>query len=256
VTSPSAVPVVTGLPRYAAAVAELAPRVRLVRERRGAVVVVDGTRRWWLDAAEAASAGAVGVVVAQPRLAPPADALEDVRIPLVIARRLLRADVGADAGPDRAPRLIVADADGPAHGLATWLRDVVGWCRVLAGGPARIDRAARSAGALLAAGSTPAGVPVSITVTTRDVGAAAACALVGIGAERTEVSWDEAAGSVDVARIDVDGRHTAVPSREGAERLALRRALGAVVAGSAPDDLRDLRDDARTVEDMLRIAGS
>jgi hypothetical protein len=47
-----------------------------------------------------------------------------------------------------------------------------------------------------------------------------------------------------------------VPSREGAERLALRRALGAVVAGSAPDDLRDLRDDARTVEDMLRIAGS
>lgn len=255
-TAASAVRVVTGLPRYAAAVAELAPRARLVREARGAVVVVDGARRWWLDAAEAASAGAVGVVVAEPRLAPPADGLEDVRIPLVIARRRLRADVGAQARPARAPRLIVADADGPAHGLATWLRDVVGWCRVVAGGPVRIDRAARSAGALLAAGSTPAGVPVSITVTTRDVGAAAACALVGIGEERTEVTWDEAAGSIDVARVDAGGRHTAVPSRESAERLALRRALEAVAAGSAPDDLRDLRDDARAVDDVLRIAAS
>ncbi|WP_285136525.1 hypothetical protein [Microbacterium sp. lyk4-40-TSB-66] len=224
---------------YRAAVAELAPRVRL-GGGPVAVRVVDGHGAWWrrLD-------GAAGYVVDEPDPVSPEvhDLLEEVDAPVVVMRRRVRPDIVVDVRAEPlAPRHIVVDAWGGRTDATTLLRDAVGWARVLASGPlsfvARIETAAATTIALRG----PDGVGASVTRTVGG-GVGGALAATALGVRRVEVRVDSASPVCDVTFDDEDGRRTRPVRRESPERLALRRILDAVHAGAAPTDLADLAAD-------------
>ncbi|ALX66617.1 hypothetical protein [Microbacterium sp. XT11] len=235
----------TTSPAFRAAVAELAPSVRLLDEP-GAVEVVDGRGAWWERAAKIDRAA--GIVIDEPDPAPAA-AHADVAslpFPVVVLRRRLRPDVVADAELD-APRHVTVDAWGGRSGAAALLRDAVGWARVLAGGRLRLVARAEAPAATTLALAGPAGVGASVL---RAVGGGVGGMLVAtaLDARRTEVRVDSARRIVEVAFDDVDGRVIRAPRRESAERLALRRILAAIDAGTDPGDRVELAaDDAIAV---------
>lgn len=225
---------------YRAAVAELAPRVRL-GAGPGAVRVIDGRGAWW-ERLE----GAAGYVIDEPDpVSPEMHALLGaLDAPVVVMRRRVRPDIVDDArGEPVEPRHVVVDAWGGRTDAAALLRDAVGWARVLASGPlsivTRVDTAAATAITLRG----PGGVGASVTRTVGG-GVGGALAATALGARRVEVRVDSASPLCEVAFDDEDGRRIRPVRRESPERLALRRILEALRVGAEPTDLADLaRDD-------------
>ncbi|SIR98488.1 hypothetical protein [Microbacterium sp. RURRCA19A] len=232
----------TDLAAYRAAVAELAPLMRSAdADEPGILRVVDGRGAWW-DRLERLT-DTVGVVVDEPQPAP-ASAHERLRalgIPVVVARRRLRADVVATVVSVTAAHVVV-DAWGAPAEAATLLRDAVGWGRVLAGGPlARVAHVATPTADTLAL--TRDGVGVSVTRARGGAGVGDALTAVALGPRRVEVRTDSAAATIHVEIADAEGRRIAAPRREAAERVALRRLRDAVHAGMRPGDLDELAHD-------------
>lgn len=238
----SAMPVWTDLAAYRAAVAELAPLVRLAdADATGVLRIVDGRGAWW-DRVERLT-DAAGVVVDEPQPAPAAahERLRALDVPIVVARRRLRADVVAALAPVPAAHIVI-DAWGSPSEAAMLFRDAVGWARVLAGGPLEVlaHAATPSADTLaLAAGS------VGVTVTRARGGSGVGDVLTAtvLGPRRVEVRIDSAESTIQVAYDDAEGRRLMPPKREVAERVALRRLRDAIVAGARPGDLAELAHD-------------
>ena len=92
---------------YRGAIAELPLSARAAESASGAIVVVPGGNDWVDAVREAVENGALAVVVADPAAAPTAEVrrlAEGTRIPVIVERPLLRADVAADARVTREAR--------------------------------------------------------------------------------------------------------------------------------------------------------
>ncbi|BAJ74706.1 Rhs family protein [Microbacterium testaceum StLB037] len=229
----------TDLAAYRAAVAELAPLVRLGRGA-GAIRVVEGRGAWWERLVDAAA-----FVVDEPDPAPAETHAElgAIGVPVAVVRRRLRPDVVADAGAEPvAARHVVVDAWGGRTDATALLRDALGWARVLAGGPLSVVDRADTATATTLALRGPDGVGASVT---RAIGGGVGGALVAtaLGPRRLEVRVDSASPLAEVAFDDEEGRRIRPVRRESPERLALRRVLEAVESGAALTDLADLSAD-------------
>lgn len=224
---------------YRAAVAELAPRVRLGGGDQ-AVRVIDGRGEWWRRLG-----GAAGYIVDEPE---PAPAEVHARLavgaaPVVVMRHRLRPDIVADARDEPVtPRHVVVDAWGGRTDAAALLRDAVGWARVLAAGPLSVVARVDTASATTIALRGPGGVGASVT---RAVGGGVGGAIVAtaLDVRRVEVRVDSASPPAEVAYDDAHGRRVRPVRRESPERLALRRILDAIHSGVAPTDLADLAAD-------------
>jgi len=229
----------TDLPAYRAAVAELAPRVRL-GDGGEAIRVVGGRGAWWerLD-------GAAAYVIDEPDPAPAAvhARLAALDVPVAVVRRRVRPDVVAEAGAEPvSPRHVVVDAWGGRTDAAALLRDAVGWARVLAGGPLSVSARADTAAATTMALRGCDGIGVSVT---RAIGGGVGGALVAsaLGSRRVEVRVDSASPLAEVAFDDLEGRRVRPVRRESAERLALRRVVDAVESGTVLSDLAEVGAD-------------
>ncbi len=247
--------VVAPVGRYREALAELPLRARLVDRARGAIVVVTGGAGWIDAALDAASDGALAVVIAEPEFAPSADVrrlAEAVGFPVILERPLLRTDAADDARAGRggeagwaAPRAVVVDGGASRSRLRSVARDAVGWVRVLTGDLPELV--------------TPSGMPALL-----ETGAGVPATLSVVATARPGGGWlrAHALGEV-ITEVDVEGRVSRVttatvagrliaPTRfESSERLAVRRALAAVETGEEPHDIDDLRADTELVERML-----
>ena len=233
----------TELAAYRAAVAELAPRVRLGRGEL-AIRVVEGRGAWWERLKDAAA-----YVIDEPDPAP-ADVHERLALltaPVVVMRRRLRPDVVADAGDAfESPQHVVVDAWGGRTDAVALLRDAAGWARVLAGGPVRVVARADAEVATTVAVRTEGGVGASIA---RVIGGGVGSVLTAtaLGSRRVEARVDSASPLCEVAFDDDDGRRIAPVRRESPERLALRRVVEAVKRGEALTDLEELSADDAVV---------
>ncbi len=243
--------VATSLERYRTAVAELPLRARAATGREG-IVVIPGLGRWTDAAATAAADGASALVIADPELVS-ADAVRELsaglRIPVVVERPRLRPDAAEDALHARsgsAPRMLIAEASGPAAALDAVTRDAAGWLRTLSGGALRVVSGDRT----LALLQTTAGLAATFGTI------AAARTSVGmrievLGEVQTQVDVGLAARIVTTSSA---GTLIAPARFETSARVALRRALEALETGSAPVDLDDLADDTALLEDLRRTA--
>lgn len=235
----NALEVRTDIPAYRAAVAELAPRVRLGVGVDG-VRVVAGRGAWWERLVDATA-----FIVDEPEPLPAAvlGRLWVIGVPVAVVRRRLRPDVFADATAQAvAPRHIVVDAWGGRTDATALLRDAIGWARVLAGGPLSVVGRADTAAATTMSLRGPDGVGLSVT---RAIGGGVGGALVAtaLGPRRVEVRVDSTSPLCEVAFDDEDGRRIRPVRRESPERLALRRVLEAVESGTALSDLAELAAD-------------
>jgi len=229
----------TEAPAYRAAVAELAPRVRPGRGA-DAIRVVEGRGSWWEGLVDAS---AFVVDEPDPASAEIHERLGALGVPVVIVRRRLRPDVVDDARAESvAPRHVVVDAWGGRTDATALLRDAVGWARVIAGGPLSVVARAETTSAATVALRAPNGVGASVT---RAIGGGVGGALTvtALGARRVEVRVDSGSPLCEVAFDDDEGRRVRPARRESAERLALRRILDAVEAGTAVPDLAELAAD-------------
>lgn len=239
---------------YREALAELPLSARRVDLPHGAIVVVAGGDGWVGAALAAVSAGAVGVVVADPAFVPAEDVrrLAGAGIPIIIERPLLRADVSADAVAARTaasggvpPRVLVAEATASRAGLTAATRDAVGWLRILAG--EALELVAADGGLALLETSADISATLTAVVTARpDAGRIRVQAL---GEVITEVEIEGRAGRL--ATASAVGRLVAPARFESSERLALRRAVEAFAAHTTPTDLAALAADTDLVERML-----
>lgn len=235
----SALEVRTDLAAYRAAVAELAPLVRLGRGA-DSIRVVEGRGAWWERLVDAAA-----FVVDEPDPAPAEvhARVAAIGVPVAVVRRRLRPDIVADAGAEPlAPRHIVVDAWGGRTDAAALLRDALGWARVLAGGPLSVvDRADTAAATTLALrGADGIGASVTLAIGGGVGGALVASAL---GPRRLEVRVDSASPLAEVAFDDENGRRIRPARRESPERLALRRVFDVVAEGAVLSDLQELSAD-------------
>ncbi|WZH38366.1 MAG: hypothetical protein PIR02_06770 [Microbacterium enclense] len=229
----------TDIPAYRAAVAELAPLVRL-GGGADAVRVVAGGGAWWEHLTDA-----VAFVVDEPAPASVEvhERLARLTTPVAIVRRRVRPDIVADAGAETIiPRHIVVDAWGGRTDATALLRDALGWARVLAGGPVSVVDRADTTTATTIALCGPDGVGASVT---RAIGGGVGGALVAtaLGPRRLDVRVDSASPLAEVAFDDEDGRRIRPVRRESPERLALRRILDAVDVGAVVSDLAELAAD-------------
>jgi len=208
---------------------------------------VPGTPGWAAAVDAAKASGAIAVVVTGPVPVAPAelDALTARAgdIPIILDRARLRADVAEDAaGAGGGAPLHTAQCTASATAIAGAICDAIGWLRVLSTGPVRLRSAATTAHgavALLDAGGDAA--TLTATVLATDGGRIAVSAL---GVVRTDV----AIATPQPARVTRDDGSGAVtlPTRwESHDRLALRRAIDAVIAGERPTDVADFAHDAR-----------
>lgn len=235
----------TDLDAYRVAIAELPLSTRLAPAASGAIVVADG------PAALAAVADAAAIVLVDPAPGPIPEL--DGRIPIVVDREWLRADVAADAvgggssggGESAATRagaaLLTAECSAPPGGVDSILRDAVGWLRVLSGDELTLQaRYATEGGAmaLLNAGDRSATLLLTVLA---DPAARPRLRVLAVGARRTEVEVD-ALGAASVT-VSSEAGSLRLPARpESRQRLALRRAVEAA-GGTEVRDLGDLRHD-------------
>lgn len=243
--------VCTSIPSYRVAAAELPSSVRTVSRVDGAVAVLQGDRGWALAARTAMESGAVAVVIACPEVVDidECSGLQEAagERPIVIDRPMLRADLVNTASVHVAsPSYAAVEVAAGAGRLSSAIRDAAGWVRVLLGGPCGppvIGRTGSAAIALLQ--SADGGAPGALTVTTTAAnGQGPWMRATAVASTRVEVVVDEADGraSIEVARADGILR---LPRRfETPERLALRRAIEAVVSPASVTDLAELRADA------------
>lgn len=244
--------------RYRAALAELPLSTRSVERPGGAIVVVAGDGGWVDAALDAASAGAIAVVVARPAFAPAADIrrIQDaVGVPVVVERPLLRPDATGDAAAGRrsdagwaAPRLLVADGSA-ARGLVPVIaRDAAGWLRVLAGD----DLVVAAADGELALLETRGGIAATLSVVATLRSGGGSIRVRALGEVLTEIDVDSERARVRTSTAR--GSVTAPDRFESSARLAVRRALAAVESEELPDDLRALAADTELVERVLSSA--
>ena len=242
--------------RFREALAELPLSARPADRADGALVVVPG-HAGWIDASLAAvSAGAIALVIADPAAVPAADLrrLAGTRIPIIIERALLRADVSADAVVARTaaldgvpPRVLVADVAASRAGLSAATRDAVGWLRILAG-EALTTVAADEGLALL---ETSGGISATLTAVATARHDPGRIRVQALGEVITDVEVE--GRTARLATASPAGRLVAPTRFESSERLALRRAVTAVAAQTTPTDLSDLLADTELVE-RIRIA--
>ncbi len=245
------IPVHSALERYRVAAAELPVSTRLAGDRGGAIVAVDGDDGWCDAAVRAFRDGAAAVVVSCPNSAPAQglralDAAAAGR-PVVVERPLLRADIaeivvaaGAELAP---PAAFVVECHAPAIALRSALRDALGWARVMGRSPLALRSAEATRGGGIALLETAAGAPVSLVFAAQP-GAPerGRLRLTALGATLRELDGDEA--DLQFTMTDAASRRTVPPRFERAERVALRRAVDALVDGDGPSDLDDLALDA------------
>lgn len=236
---------------YRAAVAELPLSARPAASAAGSIVVVRGERNWMDAVRAAADDGALAVVVADPVTAPPEEVrrlIEAARIPVIVERPLLRADVAEDArrSRDGAPvHVVVLDGAASAARLGVIARDAVGWARTLSGHALTLVSADRGLALLDAAG---VGVTVSVVATRRPGGGWLRAQALGPVVTDVEVEGREAR----VSSATPAGRVIRPTRFESSERLALRRAIEAVAAPDRPTDLADLLVDVLLAEHLVR----
>lgn len=248
------------LARYRAAVAELPATTVAADSADGAIVVVDGAGSWWHEALRAADAGAAGIVVSAPGPAPRSALDRLAGIPIVLERRLFRADVAGDAGDAFAaqvagPAAVVVECHAPRQALAAALRDALGWARLFARAPLTLHTAEFGGTrglALLGAGDAAS---VSLIV-----GASAGAPPAGrlrvttLGETRAELEAEER--EVRFAVTDASSRRFSPTRFERPERLALRRLVAALDARETPSDLADYARDSALAEAILQAPAS
>ncbi|WP_324013681.1 hypothetical protein [Microbacterium sp. JZ37] len=201
------------------------------------VVVVDGADGWVsrLRDALARSSRSTSPLVAEP-VSVPAEALDVLgAAECAVERERLRPLPDQASRAAAAARAVVVEAALPIDAAAEWLRDAIGWGRVLAG-PLVPSACTRSSAGVLALLATPHGVPVTLLAGATS-GHPAIVART-LGEQRVEVRVDPR--GVDVRIASADGELVLPRGRESAARAALRRA----VHGGATD-LSDLVHDER-----------
>jgi len=243
--------------RFREALAELPLSTRIVEGEAGAVVVVPGGSGWVDAALDAASAGAIAVIVSRPGFAPAADIrrLEDsLRVPVVTERSLLRPDSAGDATAGRltdsgwaAPRLLVADGIALSGLVPVVARDAVGWLRVLAGD----DLDMVGTDGELALLETRGGIAATLSVVTTQRSGDGLIRAQALGEVLSEIEVDR--GRTRVRTSTALGSMSAPDRLESSARLAVRRTLAALDAGERPDDLHRLVADTVLVEQMLSV---
>lgn len=240
---------------FAVAIAELPLRARASLDAAGSIVVVGGAG-WREGFRHASDDGASAVVIADPAMpdAPPSSdesERDTSAAPVVVARPRLRADVAGDATTDGiAVRLVQVECGGSTARLPGTLRDAIGWARVLAGGPLELvaSRASeRALSVLLERAPREAGdQPLTVTVlASRREEPQPWIRALAIGAERVEVTVDDATGAAVVRRATRAGQLKLPPRWESPSRVALRRALDALDTGAASTDLVELDHDSQ-----------
>jgi hypothetical protein len=256
------IPVFTDLPAYRVAVASLPLRARIADSATGAIVVIDGSTGWGDAATAAVEAGASAVLVAEPRDCPPqplVELLERWPMAIVVHRSRLRCDVVERARTHRGddlPRIVVADCRSDPDGLISMVRDAVGWTRELSKAAVRLGEAAvgqRGGTALLRAdtGSVVGSMTVTPTGPEGEI-----LRITALGETVTEVELDKPMGSFELATSTSEGRLVAPAPVEAGERVALRRALDAVVGRSQPSDLNNLLLDDTVARSVFNTGRS
>lgn len=254
------VPVVAELVDYRVAVAGLPIHAARADSMAGAIVVVDGATRWWDAVARAVDAGAAAVLVAEPRevrLDAARDLAAGARVPILVHRARLRADLVAQALEHRdglAPRVVVAECRAPTVRLVPMVRDAIGWMRSLAGASLAVASASASpdsGSALLRSRDDLRVVGSLIAAATRPEGEF--LRVQALGETSTEVELDDPAGRAELATSTSRGRLVAPARYEAGERVALRRAIAAVAAGARPSDLDELIHDDEAVAGIDRF---
>lgn len=245
------IPVVTDLPAYRVASAELSSSTRVLGgsdpEPVGAVVVVAGMGAWVAEARRAAVAGAAAIVVAQPGGVTRAelDELAAAAVPLVLERARLRTDaLGADAVVPAA-RYRTAEVAAAPKALRPAVRDAIGWLRTLSGGALTLTDVAWTATGVLARLVADRDGRQALLTGSTLVGTAAGSRIRvhSVGDDRLEVTVDEAAGVRIVEAGSAAGTLRMPRVHEASARVALRRAVAAARGETAVTDLADFAHD-------------
>jgi hypothetical protein len=140
------------------------------------------------------------------------------------------------------------ECHAPSRALRDALRDAVGWTRVLFGADPRVSSScvegSASGGRGLALLEAPDGIPASvIAAATPGAPPLGRVRATRLGETLVEVDGDEHQQRIEVA--DAAGRRVLPRLFESPERVALRRAVAAVLAGQATRDVVEFaRDDA------------
>lgn len=255
---------------YAFAAAELPLSAQRTAAAAGSIVVISGDRGWLERAQLAEESGAMGVIVDDPWSARADDLARGAeianRIPVVIARPRVRADIAEDAlrtvaDPagmplEGSPRLVAGECAASALAYDGMLRDAIGWTRILAGGRLTVCAAATvgdSITALLERGAAPGSsppMPVTLLATRREAAPTWLRART-VGAVQTEIVVYGPLHAADIEFATSMGRSRPPRRFESYERLALRRGIAAVSARETVGDLADLIHDAELAERIL-----
>ncbi len=259
--SPARPVVAAGSLHYRAAVAELPASARLSDHASEGVVVVPGEGPWWTSLVEAQAAGALAVVVSNPKsvslaaFEALAAFLEDpVSVPVVVERPTLRSDVVVNALDARAgspASMVTVEGAASAGEMEATLRDGLRWAAVLAGGPLSYCGGGDGIFLLEAAGASG---PVPVTVGVRQLTGDARDPLLrvmALGEVRTEVECGRAGASIRLKTTTGHGTTLAPLRYETSARLALRRALDACSSGERLTELDHLLEDHRLVSTLL-----
>lgn len=243
--------VFSDVPGYDVAVAELPLSTGPTSRTEGAIVVVQGNRRWVQAARAALVADAAAVVVSDPEAFADDDCVELERVaagrPIIVDRPLLRADVVASAVAQGVmAHYVSVDVAAAAGRRASVTREAIGWMRVLAGGTCEVQGFEKASSVCLAlvqrVDAAIAGALTASTITGADEGAWIRA--VAVADSRVEVLVDEADARATVEVVGVDGVLRLPRRFESHERQSLRRAMQAVASSSVVTDLADLRADA------------
>ncbi|WP_404429520.1 hypothetical protein LG299_09360 [Microbacterium lacus] len=240
---------------YRVAIAELPLSAQPTDRPDGAIVVVPGAAAWPDAVLAAAQAGAAAIVVADPVFLSAIEiqrVIDEVGIPVIVERPLLRPDVSAAAPAaretaseaSRPARMVVVDATARRSALGAVARDAVGWARVLMSEELEVVAVGGAQALLVAASGLSAAISVAVTARPGS-GRIHAQAL---GEVITDVVVEGSA--VRMSTSTEAGRLIAPAVFESSERLALRRALAAV-GGASIRDLEELAADTVTADALL-----
>ncbi|GAA4783003.1 Gfo/Idh/MocA family protein [Microbacterium gilvum] len=162
------------------------------------------------------------------------DAAQLAGLHAVVERARVRPLPEAAERAAREAVAVVVEAALPVSDPAPWLRDAVGWCRLLAG-PLTASAVEATATSLMAAFDGATGAPVTL-IATETAGPSRITART-LGPVRLEAVVQTDGTAIRIATAE--GELLLPPRRESAAREALRR------AAQGADDIADLRHDER-----------